>query len=122
MHSLLHNYTFIDTILIIQANGMGKTTTIGKLAHRLRTEGNQTVLMAACDTFRAGAVEQLQQWADRAEVDMVGPTEKITTPSAVLYSALDKAVEAYDTVSGHVGSIKQQRGSYGRTGQNETSD
>jgi fused signal recognition particle receptor len=36
---------------------MGKTTTIGKLAHRLRTEGNQTVLLAACDTFRAGAVE-----------------------------------------------------------------
>jgi signal recognition particle GTPase len=78
---------------------MGKTTTIGKLAHRLRTEGNQTVLMAACDTFRAGAVEQLQQWADRAEVDMVGPTEKAKTPSAVLYSALDKAVaEKYNTV------------------------
>lgn len=78
---------------------MGKTTTIGKLAHRLRVEGNQTVLMAACDTFRAGAVEQLQQWADRAEVDLVGPTEKATTPSAVLYNALDKAVaEKYDTL------------------------
>jgi fused signal recognition particle receptor len=78
---------------------MGKTTTIGKLANRLRTEGNQTVLVAACDTFRAGAVEQLQMWADRAEVDLVGPTDKITTPSAVLYSALDKAVfEKYDTV------------------------
>jgi fused signal recognition particle receptor len=77
----------------------GKTTTIGKLAHRLRTEGNQTVLVAACDTFRAGAVEQLQQWADRAEVDLMGPSDKATTPSAVLYAALDKAMaEKYDTV------------------------
>ena len=79
---------------------MGKTTTIGKLAHRLQTEGNQTVLMAACDTFRAGAVEQLQQWADRAdECALVGPTEKVTTPAAVLYAALDRAVaEKFDTV------------------------
>ena len=73
---------------------------IGKLAHRLRTEGNQTVLMAACDTFRAGAVAQLEMWAERAEVDIVGPVEgKATTPAAVLYNALDKAVaENYDTV------------------------
>uniref|UniRef100_A0A7S2YDY5 CW-type domain-containing protein n=1 Tax=Entomoneis paludosa TaxID=265537 RepID=A0A7S2YDY5_9STRA len=86
-------------LFVMGANGMGKTTTIGKLAHRLKTEANQTVLMAACDTFRAGAVEQLQQWADRAEVEMVGPNEKATTPSAVLYAALDKAVaEKYDTL------------------------
>lgn len=83
----------IPTVLFVMgANGMGKTTTIGKLAHRLRTEGNQTVLLAACDTFRAGAVEQLQQWADRANVSMVGPTEKATTPSAVLYLALDQGI------------------------------
>ena len=91
----------IPTVLFIMgANGMGKTTTIGKLAHRLQTEGNQTVLMAACDTFRAGAVEQLQQWADRAdECALVGPTEKVTTPAAVLYAALDRAVaEKFDTV------------------------
>lgn len=75
-------------------NGMGKTTTIGKLAHRLRVEGNQTVLLAACDTFRAGAVDQLRQWADRAEVQMVGPTDQAKTPSAVLYSALDVALES----------------------------
>lgn len=55
--------------------------------------------MAACDTFRAGAVEQLEQWAERAQVDIVGPTEKVITPSAVLYSALDKALaDKYDTV------------------------
>ena len=91
----------VPTVLFVMgANGMGKTTTIGKLAYRLRTEGNQTVLMAACDTFRAGAVEQLAQWADRAGVDVVGPVEgKATTPAAVLYNALDKAVaENYDTV------------------------
>jgi len=90
----------VPTVLFIMgANGMGKTTTIGKLAHRLRTEGNQTVLMAACDTFRAGAVEQLEQWADRAEVDCYGPSEQRNTPSAVLYGALDKAItEEYDTL------------------------
>ena len=90
----------LPTVLFIMgANGMGKTTTIGKLAHRLRTEGNQTVLMAACDTFRAGAVEQLAMWADRAEVDCFTPCERRTTPSAVLYGALDKAIaEKYDTV------------------------
>lgn len=90
----------IPTVLfVLGANGMGKTTTIGKLAHRLRTEGNQTVLVAACDTFRAGAVAQLQQWADRAQVDLVGPTDTVKSPAAVLYAALDKAVmEKYDTL------------------------
>jgi fused signal recognition particle receptor len=83
----------VPTVLFIMgANGMGKTTTIGKLAHRLRVEGNQTVLLAACDTFRAGAVEQLQLWAERAHVAMVGPTDQAKTPAAVLYSALDAAV------------------------------
>jgi fused signal recognition particle receptor len=72
---------------------MGKTTTIGKLAHRLRAEGNQTVMLAACDTFRAGAVEQLQQWAARANVSVVGPSEHAKTPAAVLYGALDAAVQ-----------------------------
>lgn len=85
----------IPTVFFIMgANGMGKTTTIGKLAHRLQTEGNQTILLAACDTFRAGAVEQLQQWADRisGNCTLIGPDDKVTTPSAVLYRALDVAV------------------------------
>jgi len=64
------------------------------------------VLMAACDTFRAGAVEQLEQWADRAECDIVGPCETAKTPAAVLYKALDQALQSvsprtgkpYDTV------------------------
>ena len=91
--------TIPTVIMIIGANGMGKTTTIGKLAYRLRTEGNQTVLLAACDTFRAGAVDQLQIWADRAGVDQAGPTAPNQKPSTVLFQALERGVtEAYDTI------------------------
>ena len=91
----------IPTVLFVMgANGMGKTTTIGKLANRLRVEGNQKVLVAACDTFRAGAVEQLQMWADKAQVDLIGPSEKGgSTPTSIIGDALDKAkAENYDTV------------------------
>jgi fused signal recognition particle receptor len=90
----------IPTVLFIMgANGMGKTTTIGKLASRLRNEGNQTVLLAACDTFRAGAVEQLEMWAERAEVDCYTPNEQQKTPSAVLYGALDATIkDKYDVL------------------------
>lgn len=83
----------LPTVLFVMgANGMGKTTTIGKLASRLKNEGNQTVMLAACDTFRAGAVEQLEMWADRAEVECYSPNEQQKTPSAVLYGALDKTI------------------------------
>ena len=91
----------IPTILFVMgANGMGKTTTIGKLANRLRVEGNQKVLLAACDTFRAGAVDQLQMWADRAEVDLLGPSPMGTsTPTSIAIEACQKAMdEGYDTV------------------------
>ena len=82
---------------IMGANGMGKTTTIGKLAHRLKSEAGQKVLLAACDTFRAGAVAQLERWAERADVDCFSPNEATNGPSAVLYGALDKAIsEEYD--------------------------
>ena len=60
---------------IIGANGMGKTTTIGKLAYRLRNEANMTVLLGACDTFRAAAVEQLNEWAVRAGVSIEVPLD-----------------------------------------------
>ena len=86
-------------LFIMGANGMGKTTTIGKLASRLKTEGSQSILLAACDTFRAGAVEQLEMWADRAEVECYSPSDQQKTPAAVLYGALDKAInEEYDTL------------------------
>ena len=89
----------LTVFLIMGANGMGKTTTIGKLAARLREEAGQKVMVAACDTFRAGAVEQLQQWADRAEVGCFTPSEQRKTPSAVLYGALEEAQkEGYDTL------------------------
>mmetsp|Transcript_1852 Transcript_1852/g.4042 ORF Transcript_1852/g.4042 Transcript_1852/m.4042 type:complete len:477 (+) Transcript_1852:303-1733(+) len=84
---------------IMGANGMGKTTTIGKLAHRLKTETGQKVLVAACDTFRAGAVAQLERWAEQAEVDCFSPSKTTNGPSAVLYGALDKAInEEYDVL------------------------
>lgn len=84
---------------IMGANGMGKTTTIGKLAYRMRTEGDQKVLLAACDTFRAGAVAQLERWGERAEVDCFSPIDTMNGPSAVLYGALDKAIkDDYDVL------------------------
>lgn len=93
-------------LFLMGANGMGKTTTIGKLAYRLTQEGSQKVMVAACDTFRAGAVDQLQSWADRSNstcyrAAVQGDSSgKITTsPSAVLYGALETAQqERYDTL------------------------
>lgn len=94
-------------LFIIGANGMGKTTTIGKLSHRLTNEVSQKVMLAACDTFRAGAVDQLQMWADRANVTCYSPLvegdsgdrKKATSPSAVLYGAMEKAIkDDYDTL------------------------
>ena len=59
---------------MIGANGMGKTTTIGKLAYRLHSEANYSVILGACDTFRAAAVNQLAEWATRANVSIEKPT------------------------------------------------
>lgn len=79
--------------LIIGANGMGKTTTIGKLAMRFRQEG-KTVLVAACDTFRAAAVEQLAEWVDRADAKLEKANEGQKKPaSGVLYGALERAFD-----------------------------
>ena len=73
-------------IMIVGVNGVGKTTTIGKLAHRIKTEGNQ-VMICAADTFRAAAGEQLAIWADRSGVAMV-QQKPGTDPSAVLFDSL----------------------------------
>lgn len=72
-------------ILVIGVNGAGKTTTIGKLAHRLRGEGKK-VLVAAGDTFRAAAIEQLETWAERAGAEFVRHQEG-SDPAAVAYDA-----------------------------------
>jgi fused signal recognition particle receptor len=77
-------------VLIIGVNGAGKTTTIGKLAHRLKQEG-KSVLLAAGDTFRAAAIEQLETWAQRSGTDFVRHQEN-SDPSAVAYDACKAAV------------------------------
>ena len=97
--SLTSSETGPTVILVLGANGMGKTTTIGKLARRLRAETGQKVLLAACDTFRAAAVEQLEEWAARAEVDIVVPDPGIESPAAAAYKACDVALAGdYDVV------------------------
>ena len=76
-------------ILMIGVNGVGKTTTIGKLANRLKGEGKR-VLLAAGDTFRAAAADQLAIWADRAKVDIVRHGEG-SDPAAVVFDAMNAA-------------------------------
>ena len=76
-------------ILMIGVNGVGKTTTIGKLASRLKKDGNR-VLLAAGDTFRAAAGEQLNIWADRAGVDIIRHGEG-SDPAAVVFDAMNAA-------------------------------
>ena len=74
-------------ILVIGVNGVGKTTTLGKLAHNLHEDGKK-VLLAAADTFRAAAIDQLQIWADRAGVDLVKHGEG-SDPAAVVFDAIN---------------------------------
>jgi fused signal recognition particle receptor len=76
-------------VLVVGVNGTGKTTTIGKLAHRLREHG-RSVIVAAADTFRAAADEQLEIWAQRAGADFVG-AERGADPAAVAYDAIAAA-------------------------------
>ena len=76
-------------ILVIGVNGVGKTTTIGKLANQLRQEGKK-VLLAAADTFRAAAIDQLQIWADRSGCDIVKQNEG-SDPAAVVFDAISAA-------------------------------
>lgn len=78
-----------SVILVIGVNGVGKTTTIGKLAKRLKAEGRK-VLLCAGDTFRAAAADQLEIWAERAGVDIVRQHEG-ADPGAVLFDALQAA-------------------------------
>ena len=76
-------------ILMIGINGGGKTTSIGKIAYKLKSEG-KTVMLAAADTFRAAAAEQLAQWADRVGCRIIRHQEG-TDPTAVLYDAIQSA-------------------------------
>lgn len=76
-------------ILMVGVNGVGKTTTIAKLAHKYKNEGKR-VMMIAGDTFRAGAVEQLKIWADRTDSLFYG--RENTDPAGVIFDGLDKAI------------------------------
>ena len=78
-----------SVLLVVGVNGTGKTTTIGKLAERLRQHGHSVVLGAA-DTFRAAAEEQLEIWADRANAEFVG-AERGADPASVAYDAIEAA-------------------------------
>ena len=78
-----------SVLLVVGVNGTGKTTTIGKLANRLREHG-RTVVLGAADTFRAAAEEQLEIWAERSEADFVGG-ERGGDPAAVAYDAIQQA-------------------------------
>ena len=76
-------------VLVIGVNGVGKTTTVGKLAGKLKGQGRK-VLIAAADTFRAAAGEQLGEWANRAGVDMIGGSEG-SDPASVVFDAVNAA-------------------------------
>ncbi len=78
-----------SVILVVGVNGAGKTTSIGKLAYRFKQEGNK-VLLAAADTFRAAAIDQLQVWADRVGVELIKHHEG-SDPGAVVFDALSAA-------------------------------
>lgn len=82
----------LTVILMVGVNGAGKTTTIGKLAHRIVHDEGKKVAVAAGDTFRAGAIDQLAVWAERVGVDIVKGKEG-GDPSAVVFDALNKAKE-----------------------------
>ena len=77
-------------VIMVGVNGSGKTTTIGKLAHRLQSEG-RTVLIAAADTFRAAAIDQMRLWADRSATEVIAH-QPGGDPGAVVYDALQAAV------------------------------
>src|SRR4029079_2431236 len=76
-------------LMIVGVNGVGKTTTIGKLSHRIKSEGNQ-VMICAADTFRAAANDQLAIWAERSGVPLI-QQKPGTDPSAVLFDSIISA-------------------------------
>ena len=78
-----------SVVLVVGVNGVGKTTTIGKLAAKLRAQ-NKKVLLAAADTFRAAAGQQLKEWANRSQMDMIGGQEG-ADPGAIVYDAVAAA-------------------------------
>ena len=103
----LHLDTQPSVILVIGVNGVGKTTTIGKLASRLKKEG-KSVILGAADTFRAAAIEQLEVWAERADVPIIKHAEG-ADPAAVVYDTISaaKARHADVVICGGIGGGAQ---------------
>lgn len=97
-------------ILVAGVNGVGKTTSIGKLAHRFSTRG-RSVLLAAGDTFRAGAIEQLRRWSERVGCDFVG-AEPGRDPAAVAFDAIEASIarEVDITIIDTAGRLHTQSG------------
>jgi len=88
-HSLRISAEGLNVVLVLGVNGVGKTTTIGKLAYQLKSEGKK-VLVAAADTFRAAAIDQLAVWCERAGVDLIRQHEG-ADPGSVVFDALAAA-------------------------------
>ncbi|WP_339024964.1 signal recognition particle-docking protein FtsY [Spiroplasma endosymbiont of Agriotes lineatus] len=82
----------LNVILVVGVNGAGKTTSIAKLAYLLLQQ-NKKILLVAGDTFRAGAVEQLSQWAKRLQVPIVVPSKEQQDPASVIYTGIKKGQE-----------------------------
>ncbi|MFG6118224.1 signal recognition particle-docking protein FtsY [Thalassobacillus sp. B23F22_16] len=89
MEELNINHDGLSIVLFVGVNGVGKTTTIGKLAHQLKSEG-KNVMLAAGDTFRAGAIEQLDAWGERVGVNVVKHSAG-SDPAAVIFDAIQAA-------------------------------
>lgn len=81
-------------VVAVGVNGSGKTTTLGKFAHRLHEEG-KTVLIAAADTYRAAAVDQMRIWASRAQAEMVAHGQSNADPGAVVFDAVQAAISRH---------------------------
>lgn len=81
----------LNVILVVGVNGVGKTTTIGKIAKKLKDSG-KTVIIGAADTFRAAAVEQLEEWGKRADVEVIKKSEG-SDPGAVVYDAIQAGMD-----------------------------
>ena len=93
----LENKNFFDkkdklnAILISGVNGVGKTTTIGKIGKILKSNGSK-VMFSACDTFRAAAIEQLESWAKKIDVEITKSTQG-SDPASVAYKAIRRSIE-----------------------------
>jgi fused signal recognition particle receptor len=81
----------LSTVLVSGVNGVGKTTTIGKIGKILKSNGSK-VMFSACDTFRAAAIEQLESWADKIDVQIIKSAQG-SDPASVAYKAIEKAIK-----------------------------